>query len=396
MPDRKDYDVVVKVCDFTTKSKTAGKVIDKESFVKNVLEDSKFKLDLAAGKILGLFTHKGRYDPQSPKIPYADNIANSPYLSNVTKALWVEGDDLLAGIDILKDTEAGKKLTSFFKSKVKVPVSMSVKARGTIDKYLVESLYGIDFTFEPDLESEVLAVNFSNNSESKDTGIYEFSYLADVKVNNPDEEGDADFSTPDELDEKYYIVRGSNDKEFWDGTQWSSTDYPKSFDTELEASTYVSDNNLDDAKVVYFSDLNFSLRTYLTEMELAPYQILRRRIFEVITMVSQRKQDWIDKHADVLKGYISNYIMQWIQGILNNPDSQFNLTVGLQLNRYVKDRSRLMELQRSMTRVRQQLNQNGIITNQVQKTVNTSYQKVLTSIYEFINDKTYTSGKRLK
>jgi hypothetical protein len=113
-------------------------------------------------------------------------------------------------------------------------------------------------------------------------------------------------------------------------------------------------------------------------------------------MVSQRKQDWIDKHADVLKGYISNYIMQWIQGILNNPDSQFNLTVGLQLNRYVKDRSRLMELQRSMTRVRQQLNQNGIITNQVQKTVNMSYQKVLTSIYEFINDKTYTSGKRLK
>ena len=129
MKDLGKFDITVKVCDFKTPSKSAHKVIDGNFFRSNVLRNPKWQQKLKDGLVLGLFTHKGRQpDLQRKEIPYEDNIALSPYLCNVAKDVWVDGDSLYAGLDLFENREYGALLKDMLQRKMNVPVSMAVRA----------------------------------------------------------------------------------------------------------------------------------------------------------------------------------------------------------------------------------------------------------------------------
>lgn len=352
-----EFDVIVQVCDFHTRSKNAKKSIDKDAFIKNVLNNEKWQKKLADGHILGLFTHLGRNsDNHSRMIPYEDNISISPYLCNVTKKVWIEDDNLYAGIKILDEYEYGRKLKYLIKSGILVPVSMSVKAYDNIDKYFVEDLIGIDFTFRPDLEAKVIKVNFSEGSSTE--GVYSFSVVPDsIRYVGSDEATEVEFSE-DELD-----------------------------DIELFSAT--------DSVAPEVFTTNFSLIQYIKEMKYTPAVILRTRIRECINYIKTKKQAVIDKDADIIKQYINTYILQFLQSSMSNPNTKFNIILGLQLNRYVKDRTALNRLQRALMRAKQQLLQTGLLPKMVQTELNESYQAVLIEIFKYINSMVGKLGKSL-
>jgi hypothetical protein len=59
-------DVTIQICDFKTRSKSANKLIDKDS-MRKVVSSEAFKKSLELGRILGLATHKSRYELDNPQ-----------------------------------------------------------------------------------------------------------------------------------------------------------------------------------------------------------------------------------------------------------------------------------------------------------------------------------------
>lgn len=165
-------DVIIRITDFFTKSRSASKLIDKNS-VKKVINSERFKVNLSMGRILGLATHKSRYEVDDQHIPLEDNILTSPYLANVAKRVWIdESKDCLMGEFDLLDTQYGRLIKDFLKKGIMIPVSMSVSATADNDKYYIDDLLGVDFTMRPDLNAAIEKVNFSEKDLPGDT-VYE-------------------------------------------------------------------------------------------------------------------------------------------------------------------------------------------------------------------------------
>jgi len=154
-------DVTIQICDFKTRSKSANKLIDKDS-MRKVVSSEAFKKSLELGRILGLATHKSRYELDNPQIPMEDQILTSPYLANCARKVWIdESTDTLMGEFDLLDTKYGKLIRGMLKRGIMIPVSMSVSATADNDKYYIEDLLGVDFTERPDLNARIDKVNFS-------------------------------------------------------------------------------------------------------------------------------------------------------------------------------------------------------------------------------------------
>ena len=154
-------DVTIQICDFKTKSKSAGKLIDKPSMEK-VINSEKFKTSLKMGRILGLATHKSRYEVADPNIPMEDQILTSPFLANCARKIWIDNskDALMGEFDLL-NTTYGNLIKDMLKKHIMIPVSMSVSATADSEKYYIDDLLGVDFTERPDLNASIQKVNFS-------------------------------------------------------------------------------------------------------------------------------------------------------------------------------------------------------------------------------------------
>lgn len=486
--DLSNYDVTVKVCDFKTPSKSAGKIIDGSYMITHVISDDRWQKKLRDGHVLGLFTHKGRQPrEQINEIPYEDNMAISPYLCNMAKDVWVSDNCLYAGLNLFKEKEYGKLLMDMLSKGINVPVSMSVKAHADTNKYYVDDLLGVDFTFRPDLAAEVINVNFSENSENG--GVYHFAFVPDEKdiqvnkeklskvVNNvqnkelggEDKDGstivnfresvftklknkidnhrankelDADedvyevYIKPDKLKELDALkIRYSKDNKLTNGyiaikikNLSNLTDEQLNFIQENDSSFCESPvgSSLSEVKDIIKPDdpvtrrtvmdyiksditqdfsslfdsypaelMNFSLIQYLQELRLAPHQVLRRRINEVIRMINSKKQDWVIEKSSLMKSYIDTYVLKWIQDILNNPAEKFNIIIGLRLANYRIPRNELMDLQRVLNRTKANLLSTSIMPPQLQKEVNHKFQSVMLKLYDYINSQCVTSGNHL-
>jgi hypothetical protein len=436
MKNLNNFDITVKVCDFKTPSKSAHKVIDGSFFRSNVLRNPKWQQKLADGLVLGLFTHKGRQpDLQRKEIPYEDNIALSPYLCNVAKDVWVDGDSLYAGLDLFEKREYGALLKDMLQRKMNVPVSMAVRAASDFNNFYVKDLLGVDFTFKPDLEAEIVHVNFSETESDPEDVFCYFSYEpteGDIVFNNNIIEPtkkifDMGFSTEnyeifippekyrqlEELDFKFSrdetLVNGMMPITIrnMDNLTKAQQDFISEFDSSANFSTSepnIQDNQDDD--ITIFSDeklnelfldpeIDFSLQQYLQELKLAPFQVLKKRVMEVIRWVSSNNQERVAKASPTLKSYLDTYILKWVHDVLNNPTEKFNLMLGLRLTNYNIDRRDLIELQRCFNRSKQMLLQNGVMQQSIQTSLNYAYRKVLSGLYDYINKQCSRSGHHL-
>lgn len=193
-------DVTIQITDFFTPSRSANKMINKES-VKKVINSDRFKTNLEMGRVLGLATHKSRYEDADPNIPMEDQILISPYLANVARKIWIdESKNCLMGDFDLLDTQCGRLIKDLLKKNVMIPVSMSVSATADNNNYYIEDLLGVDFTCRPDLNAKITKVNFSEKdslNEYERDGKHYFSFSTMLsndtcKVNFSDNNNDDD------------------------------------------------------------------------------------------------------------------------------------------------------------------------------------------------------------
>jgi hypothetical protein len=97
-----DYSVIVRVLNFDKVSKSEKKYINKETFLKNVINNPDLIEKMKVGQLPGLFTHSSRDSKVMDRsIPYVDNIIRDTDFCNFTAALDVDGSDVYAGINII-------------------------------------------------------------------------------------------------------------------------------------------------------------------------------------------------------------------------------------------------------------------------------------------------------
>jgi len=139
---------------------------------------------------------------------------------------------------------------------------------------------------------------------------------------------------------------------------------------------------------------DFSISSYVAEFNLQPWQVLKRRISEVIQICRAKKQDWINANYEKLRAYFDSYILTWVQNILNNPSTEFNIILGLRLANYQVENKKMREFNRTIKRMRTQLNNVGFMDKLLQNKLNTQFQAIENDIYTFINNKVGESGKK--
>lgn len=316
--DHKKYSCVVKFIDFSKRSRSEKKFIDKESVLQTV-NSPEFQDRLTNGRMLGLFTHRGRNDRLLARdVPYEDAILLSPDFVNVTREVEVTDEGAFAGMDIVNYNQ-GPLVKEMLKSKLPISVSMATKSVPTRDAYIVKDIMGIDFTMKPDLDASVISVNFSQE------------------------------------DKLYHISQ--------------------------------------EVDVVAVTDKNFSIQDYVREMQLVPAVLLKRRVDEVIRFCSAKPQKFISEKLPIVKNYVETYIYQWVLTTMQDPTSNFNLSIGLRLSQYVSDRKVINDLQRILIRVRNELQTKGTITPTYQTQVNNQFQMLMARIYEYIGEQLAKSGK---
>lgn len=154
--------ITIQICSFGVPSKSAGKLIQKES-VKRVINSEKFKTNLEKGRVLSLISHSDRYVTQNEHIPYEDQILISPYLAGYGKRAWIdESKNTFMGEIELADNDNGRLIKDMLKKGFDVGTSMSVSATADSNYYYIDDILSLgDFTLRPDLEAKIIKVDFS-------------------------------------------------------------------------------------------------------------------------------------------------------------------------------------------------------------------------------------------
>lgn len=332
--DNKDYSLIVRLLSFSVPSKSEHKRINRDKFIDVTLGNPQFKEKLAKGQLPGLFTHNSRDSRKMNRsIPYVDNIIRDPDFCNFTAAMDIDGDDVYVGVNLI-DYGKGLLLKEMIRNRpdkdtFPISVSMATRAHVTPNEYMMSEYLGVDFTQKPDLDAEIMSINFSEEDRIH-------------RINN-------------NLD----LV--------------SFCEHPRS----LESKNFSQE----------------SLNQYVKEMKYQSYRVLMLRMNDVIQWCKNHKQDEIDKNINVLKSYIDGYVYQWILAAMNEPKSDFNLILALRLNRYCSDQKSVRMLQRNLNLVRNQLVTKGTIPPQYQKQLNESFNLVMAQLYDFINMRLELVGK---
>ena len=103
----------------------------------------------------------------------------------------------------------------------------------------------------------------------------------------------------------------------------------------------------------------------------------------------------VKENKTFLRRYISEYINEWILVSINQPNSDFNISLGLRLTEYCKNRAPMRDLQMALRRAKSQIESNGSLTKEVQSKLNLEFQNVLSEIYDYINEKVNNEDKRI-
>lgn len=139
--------ITIQICSFKIPSKSANKLINKES-VKKVLDSDKFRANLEKGRVLSLLSHADRYSVQNEHIPYEDQILTSKYIAGYGKRAWIdESKDVFMGEIELADNDNGHLIKDMLKKGFDVGTSMSVSATADNNYYYIDDILSLgDFT----------------------------------------------------------------------------------------------------------------------------------------------------------------------------------------------------------------------------------------------------------
>ena len=159
------------VCDFT-KPSYDGYYVDKKSVI-DLMNTDNFKSKMKNQNTMGAISHKVRYDIENSTdyatktIPISDFLLESGQAANYTSAMYLDGDKLIAELTVLSN-DAGSKMQKMIKEDgLRPEVSMSTECRVDEEhkKYIITDFYGVDFTLDPALSTELIKVDFSVKRE---------------------------------------------------------------------------------------------------------------------------------------------------------------------------------------------------------------------------------------
>lgn len=180
-----DRIVTVVLTDFTDRSSHDNVSFNRES-VERYLQSDEYRNMIERRHFLGLLTHGDRSNLDQ-SIPDIDSILKSDDFCNFISKTWIEGDEWLAEVHLV-DTPAAERLIASMRSGIEWSVSIVVELNADYSNgYILERLYGVDFTLDPAFSSaRVVSRNFSRSTRGRVRSIpikkFSFnSYIRDSK-----------------------------------------------------------------------------------------------------------------------------------------------------------------------------------------------------------------------
>lgn len=397
-----DYDLRMCCLDYNLPTKGTGKKMNRQSFRTNVINSAEFQSNLKNRKVIGMYTHKGRYFENLDKnIPYLDNISVNPLTANFCVDLFEENDRIIVDLKLFDDSYEGAKIArTMFKNNVDLGVSMSTFCDNSImEEYHIVKLLGVDFTLDPAFKGTgLIQKNFSTNDLNNNIIFEAFS----TKLDN--EKYDAvnfNFSNCDIIDnrlDKYPVWNIPFDINGYKTLEGMTENY---FHKVVELDSLLLDKeNLKvfdepsfDAytKVASSSPQNFSLlKQLIIESNYPPYRRLNRRVEELIREVRGKSPDYIAKNKDVFFSFINDPIYNWIVKAFNS-DKKVMLSIGLRLSKFVNKPSIIADADRKLESIKKRRNsQKGVLDKSTQRELNNVLRTLFGEIWKYIEEQSNT------
>lgn len=169
--------LTVVLTDFSDLSSHDGISFNKER-VNEYINSSEFIDTLNKRHLLGLLTHGGRTESVD-EIPEVDYILKHKDFCNIIVDTWIDGNQWLADVQLV-ETEAAERLEMALEAGIKCGVSIVVDVDSQMsDGYLINKLYGVDFTLDPAFGSaQIIKKNFSKKKKINSINVYckQFSF----------------------------------------------------------------------------------------------------------------------------------------------------------------------------------------------------------------------------
>lgn len=342
-----------KVCDFS-KPNPAGKLFRKED-MERILASKDFQTRMASHDLIGTISHEFRWTNEltniknarektgMPALPQSDLLMARDLAANCTENLWIEGDELFAEIQVLESQSPGKRIRKLIdEDKVYPDISMVVVETIENDKKYqgIADFLGIDFTFQPALDTQLLA------TYSKENSYLNFMYESEV-------------DRKDVVEVKCYSKCLGEVNEVAP-IEPEVHEEPKG---ELEC---------------------YSIREFIRVRNRKPIQALMMIITDIKNYINATKPELLIQVKDLVMEYLTSYLFKKITEILSDPETKtVNLNLVLGLNRFC-DSKAMMEFQRVANLVLRQKRSMGFIDKRSQVLLAKATTDLISSILDFI------------
>lgn len=388
-----NYDLKIVCLNFNLPTRGTRKPMNRDSFINNVHNNPEFREDLRRGKLYGLYTHAGRYyDNLNKNIPYSDNISSHPDLANVIVEEEIVGDEVHLSLQLLDGHhKRGTFIKELLKQGREMGVSMSTHCDPLkTDAYYITKLLGVDFTTDPAfIGTGIIEQNFSylevSSSILGGTGhpeIVNFN-LGTTKIIDSRIPSDNIWHIPFSIQgfkaintvQDYFGTITRFDNYLFNKKTLEFHDVPpEALDMETKANPQ------------HFALLN----QMILEAKYPPYRRLNRRIEELIREVKGKPEEFIAQNKDIYFQFINDPIYNWISKAFNS-DKRMMLSIGLRLNKYVKNPSVVANADRKLEQIRKKRQaMQGVFDKTSQKQLDDVLKNLFAEIWKFIEERSNT------
>ena len=327
------------LCDFDAVLPN-GKKMDKRSMEK-ILESADFQERMKTHDMMGTISHKMRWDTEeskkkSDRLPQSDLLFLNGEAANCTEKLWIEDNKLVCEMQVLH-TPLGDRITDLIKKdKIYPDVSMVVRQDIVGDVVILKDFIGVDFTFLPALQTELLEAY----SKKSDPSINTYTkFMCDQKSDDGRDSILVTNSKCEVIDEEI-----------------------KENETELEKTE------------------TYSLREFIRVRNRKPIQALLLIITDIKTYLRTMKVEDIKANRKLILEYLTTYLFTKITEILTNPSVKVvNLVMLLGLNRFADIQS-INEFQRIANLLLRERKTMGFLSKRMQKLLTESTRELVNSI----------------
>lgn len=393
-----NYDLKIVCVNFSLPTKGTKKPMNRESFEVNVHNNPEFRKDLREGKLLGLFTHAGRYyDKLNKTIPYSDNIASHPQLANYIVEEEIVGNEVHLSLKLIDKPEGGALVRSMLEQGINVGVSMSTHCDPLkTDAYYITKLLGVDFTMDPAfMGTGIIEKNFSEDEgelyNSIGTSILGGTGQPEI-VNFSCNSRVLDCKIPQ--NKVWHIpfslegFKAINNVKDYFGTITR-------FDNYLFDKTSLQHKEI---KMEHFSKemavnpQHFALlKQMIIEAKYPPFRRLSRRIEELVREVKGKPTEYIEQHKDIYFAFINDPIYNWISKAFNS-EKRVMLSIGLRLSKFVKNPGVVAKADRKLEMIKKKRKaMNGVFDRTSQKDLDSVLKDLFGEIWKFIENRSNTT-----